>query len=51
MLSYLSTCVQRVQSADVVPAHLIGRAELYVGVGDRHHGGHIVPAEGIPGNI
>lgn len=48
VFSYRLTLVQPVQSADVVLAHLVGRAKFDVGVGDGNHGGLIVPGEGIP---
>lgn len=41
------TVVQSVQPDDVVLAHLFGRAEFHVGVGDGLHRGPAVPREGV----
>lgn len=51
MFSYPLTFVKPVQPGDVVFAHLGGRAELNICVGDGLHSGLIVPGEGIPGII
>ena len=42
------TSVQSVQSNDVIPAHLGGRAKFNIGVGDRDHSGLVVRGEGVP---
>lgn len=50
-LTVCLTLVQPVQSGDVVAAHLGGRAKRHIRVGDRLHGGLIVPGEGEPAAI